>query len=74
MGLSDISIEIARVKSAMISAAKHVVLLADSSKFPTRAFARVAPLSAIHCLITDTGFPNDAVRQLTAAGIEVQRV
>jgi DeoR family transcriptional regulator, aga operon transcriptional repressor len=74
MGLSDVSIEVARVKSAMISASKQVVLLADSSKFPTRAFARVAPLSAIHCLITDTGFPDDAARQLTAAGIEVQRV
>jgi DeoR/GlpR family transcriptional regulator of sugar metabolism len=73
-GLSDISLEVARVKSAMFSAAKHVVLLADSSKYPTRAFARVSPLAEIDCLITDLGFPEEAARELQAQGVEVQRV
>jgi DeoR/GlpR family transcriptional regulator of sugar metabolism len=73
-GLLDVSIEVARIKRTMISAAEKVILLADSSKFPTRAFARVASLSAINCLITDTGFPEDAARQLAAQGIELLRV
>lgn len=73
-GLSDVSIEIARVKAAMVSAAKRVILLADSSKFPKRAVARVVPLSDIHVLITDTGFPEEAAGQLAARGIEVRRV
>ncbi len=74
MGLSDISLEVARVKTAMISAAKYVVLLADSTKYPTRAFARVAPLSDVDCLITDSGFPEEAAREIMAKGIEVRRV
>ena len=73
-GLSDVSLEVARVKSAMFSAAKHVTLLADSSKYPSRAMARVAPLSEIDCLIIDTGFPPKAVRNLAAKGIHVQLV
>jgi DeoR family transcriptional regulator of aga operon len=73
-GLSDVSIEVARAKRTMISAAKQVILLADSGKFPTRAMARVAPLSAVHCIITDTGFPEETARQLEAQNIEVRRV
>jgi DeoR/GlpR family transcriptional regulator of sugar metabolism len=73
-GLSDVSLEVARVKMAMFSAARHVTLLADSSKYPSRAMARVAPLSDIDCLITDGGFPENAVRQFTSKGIEVRRV
>jgi DeoR/GlpR family transcriptional regulator of sugar metabolism len=73
-GLSDVSLEVARVKSAMISAAKYVTLLADSSKYQTRAFARVAPLTEVDCLITDVGFSEDAARQFEAGGIKVLRV
>jgi len=73
-GLSDVSVEVARVKRTMISAAKQVFLLADSGKFPTRAMARVAPLSAIHCIITDTEFPQETAEQLEAQNIEVRRV
>ena len=73
-GLSDVSLDVARVKAAMISAASYVVLLADSTKYPTRAFARVAPLSDIDCLITDRGFPEEAAEEMAAQGIEIHRV
>lgn len=73
-GLSDVSIEVARVKHTMISAAKQVILLADSGKFPTRSMARVAPLSIVNCIITDTGFPEEIAQQLAAQNIEVRRV
>jgi DeoR family transcriptional regulator of aga operon len=73
-GLSDLSIEVARVKRTMISSAKQVILLADSGKFPPRALARVAPLSAVHCIITDTGFPEEIAQQLMDQNIEVRRV
>jgi len=74
VGLSDVSIDVARVKAAMVSAANRVVLLADSTKYATRAVARVAPLSRIDCLITDSGFPEDAVHNLAALDVEVIRV
>jgi len=73
-GLSDVSLEVARIKRVMISTAKQVILLADSAKFLTRSMARVAPLSAINYLITDTGFPVEIVQQLAAQNIEVRRV
>jgi DeoR family transcriptional regulator of aga operon len=73
-GLSDVSLEVARVKAAMVSASNYVVLLADSTKYQTRAFARVVPLSDIDCLITDRGFPEEAAQQMAAQGIKVHRV
>ena len=73
-GLSDPSIEVARVKAAMISAAKEDVLLADSTKYPARALARVAPLSVVSLLITDTGLPEEAAQRLMGTGIKVMRV
>ncbi len=73
-GLSDVSLDVARVKAAMIAASQSVVLLADSSKFPMRALARVAPLCEIDCLITDTAFPDEATARMEGLGIEVQRV
>ncbi len=57
-----------------VSAAREVVLLADSSKYRGRALARVAPLSAVSQLIIDTGLPDEAAQRLAAAGIEVLRV
>src|ERR1035438_6173318 len=71
-GLSDVSIEVARVKRTMISAGQQVILLADSGKFTMRALARVAPLTAVHCIITDTGFPEEIAKQLADLNIDVR--
>jgi len=49
-GFLDISVEIARVKLAMIRIARQVVLVADSMKYAQRALAKVAPLSSVHTL------------------------
>lgn len=59
-GIVDTSIEIARVKQAMIQTAGEVILLADSSKWTTRcpqAFARVALLTAVQTVVTDSDMP-----------------
>jgi len=37
----------------MISSAKEVILVADSTKFNRIAFARVAPLNILHQIVTD---------------------
>ncbi len=73
-GLLDVSVEVARIKSAMIASARQVILLADSSKWGVRALARVAPFSAVHTWITDTDLPLDVAEQLQAHGTQVQRV
>ncbi len=72
LGIVDSSIEVARVKRAMIQAARQVILLADSSKWQADrrdAFMRVAPLTAVDHIISDTGLPED-VRQ----GLERLRI
>jgi len=71
LGLTDTSIEIAHVKQAMIRAARRVILLADSSKWRRAAFVKVAPLSAIHTVVTDSDLPDDARAAFEHVGVEV---
>ncbi|PTM57566.1 DeoR family transcriptional regulator [Desmospora activa DSM 45169] len=61
----------ARIKQQMIQAAREVVLLCDSSKLGQTAFTHVAPLQAVHRLITDKGASPDIVREMEEQGVEV---
>jgi len=71
IGLTDASLEIARVKQAMTRAARQVILLADSSKWGRIAFAKVVPWSSVHTFITDTALPVEARATLERLGIEL---
>lgn len=73
-GIVDVSVEGARVKAAMIQAARRVVLMADSSKWERPALACVAPLSAIHTLISDDDIPDFARAALARHNIELIEV
>lgn len=70
-GVTDTSIEIAQVKQAMIRAARQVILLADSSKWGQIAFAKVAPLRAIHTMVTDSNLTQEARIAIERMGIEL---
>ena len=72
--LSDTSIELAAMKRAMIAAARHVVLLADSSKFQPAAFSRICDISAVHELVTDEGAHAADVARLRDLGLTVTLV
>lgn len=74
LGMMDVSVEVARVKRAMIQAARQVIVLADSTKFGKRALAKVAPLSAANSLITDDGLSQHDSERIAALGVEVVRV
>lgn len=54
-----------------IRVAKRAVVVTDSSKFERLAKARVAPLGAVHLLITDAGLTGDWRIRLEANGVEV---
>lgn len=57
--------------AAMIDIADRTVLLVDSSKFDTEAFARIAPLDRIQHLVTDAE-PTGALREaLDAAEVQI---
>jgi DeoR family fructose operon transcriptional repressor len=80
MGTNGISVERglttpdtaeASVKKALIDAARRTVVLADHSKFGREDFARVAPLSAIDTVITDSGLDPELAEDMENAGPRV---
>ncbi|MCS6835393.1 MAG: DeoR/GlpR family DNA-binding transcription regulator [Anaerolineae bacterium] len=62
------------VKRTMVARAKRVALLADSSKFGKTLSLSVAPLHALHVLVTDTGLSEEHAAAIQALGVEVLRV
>lgn len=73
-GLTEYNLEDAEVKRNMIQNCERCILLTDSRKFGLKTFASVAPLSAVHEIVTDVGL-EDAYRQaLEEQGIVVHIV
>ncbi len=70
-GLTEFNLEDAWVKKAMLGSAKECTVVADASKLGNIAFASVAPLSAIHRLITDSSADPEFVARLRERNIEV---
>jgi DeoR family transcriptional regulator of aga operon len=58
----------------MMDVAGVVVVVCDSSKFGRRSLSSIAPLSAVHHLITDRGIRKLDLAALKKAGIEVTLV
>ena len=67
-GLTTPDVAEARVKRALMEASRRTVVLADHSKFGREEFARVAPLSLVDTIITDSGIDQDLTEDLEAAG------
>jgi DeoR/GlpR family transcriptional regulator of sugar metabolism len=70
-GLTYPSFEEVDAKRAMVAAASEVILLADHSKFGREALVRVAPLSAVHRIVTSPGVAGDELAAIRDLGIEV---
>lgn len=64
----------AKVNREMIKISRRTVLVADSSKFGRRSLSQIAPLSAIHEVITDSKIPKADLNELSDAGIKVTAV
>ena len=58
----------------IIQSGPEVILLADHSKFDKISTAFVAPLTAVHKIITDSGVPFERIQEIRALGIEVLQV
>ncbi|ALE93549.1 D-beta-D-heptose 1-phosphate adenosyltransferase [Arthrobacter alpinus] len=61
----------AATKTAMVRAARQVVILADASKLGAETLVRFATLEEVDTLITTTEPSPDLAAALTAAGVEV---
>ncbi|MFC5722035.1 DeoR/GlpR family DNA-binding transcription regulator [Streptomyces gamaensis] len=72
-GLTTPDLAEAAVKRAAASAARRVVLLADSAKYGQRHFARFADLSQVDVLVTDAGLAPQDAAVIEAAGPAVVR-
>ena len=64
----------AKVNREMIKISRRTVLVCDSSKFGRRSLSQIAPLSAIHEVITDNKIPKADLNELSDAGIKVTAV
>lgn len=62
-GITAPTIEKAALKREMIRAAEQVFLVADTSKFEQKAFAKVCDLASITGIITDNSLPNELYTQ-----------
>ncbi|MFP5111332.1 DeoR/GlpR family DNA-binding transcription regulator [Bacillaceae bacterium C204] len=53
-GLSDFNESQALLKKHMMEIADETILMVDSTKFGTRSFSQIAPISTIDCIISDS--------------------
>ena len=73
-GVTNLNFAEAEVKSAMIRAAREVVIVADGSKIGVVEAARICAVSETDVILTDASAPADAVAQLEQAGTTVHCV
>ena len=71
-GLMEAHAGEAAIKRIIIGNALRTVVLVDSSKFGVTATHRIAPLSAVHAVVTDSQAPADMVAQMRQQGIDVR--
>jgi DeoR family transcriptional regulator, aga operon transcriptional repressor len=70
-GISTPNPEEAHLNKLMIDISKQVIVVTDSSKFKKRSFMHLAPMSQVHTVITDSNIPEDELKNLQNAGVEV---
>ena len=70
-GLTYPLLEEVDAKRAMIEAAGEVILLADHSKFGRQALVRVAPITAVHRIVTTPGIDPDEATAIRDLGIDL---
>ncbi len=70
-GLTTPNLLEAKVNRVMMEVARRTVVICDSSKFGRRSLSLIAPPSAIHHVITDSGATKADLRVLRDLGIEL---
>ena len=73
-GLTTSNAPEAHLNAAMIRAARQTIVVTDSSKFGLRSFGRIADLSDIDRVITDSGVSDAVLRRCEEIDLPVQVV
>ena len=70
-GITTTEMREASLNQKMIAAAQKTIVLADSSKFGRRGFAKIADIDAVDFIITDAGVSPKVVKRVEDRGIEL---
>lgn len=70
-GLSTTDMREAEINRAMMKSAQKIIVLADSTKFGRRGFAKICNIEDIDIIITDNRLPQPTRDQIEAMGIEL---
>lgn len=70
-GFTTTDMREAELNQQMMRAAQKVIVLADSTKFGRRGFAKIGNIEDIDMVITDSGVNPNVVKQIKEHGIEV---
>ena len=71
LGAYTPNIEEAYLNEIMISIAKEVILVADSSKFGRKSLTFICPVSSINTIVTDDGLSETNRKKLEDSGVRV---
>ena len=70
-GLTEYNLEDAETKQILIQSAREKIVVADGSKFGLTTFASVAPIQAVHTVVTDRSAPEDMIQKLRESDVTV---
>lgn len=70
-GITTTDLREAELNQKMMQAAQKTIVVADSSKFGRRGFAKIGNIEDIDLIITDSHVPDTIVRKIEELGIEL---
>ena len=70
-GVTGFNLNLIEIRKSIIELSKEVIVLADGSKFEKTGVAPVAPLSAVHRLVTDSSISAETRTMLESRNIEL---
>lgn len=73
-GITTTDMQEASLNRVMMHTAQKTIVLADSSKFRRRGFAKIADITDVDMIITDSGIPDNIARCIEETGIELKIV
>lgn len=70
-GITTTDMREAALNQKMMAAAQKTIVLADSSKFGRRGFAKIADIDAVDIIVTDSGISPKTAKKVEDLGIEL---
>lgn len=70
-GITTTEMREATLNQKMMASAQKTIVLADSSKFGRRGFAKIADMDAVDIIITDAGVSPTVIKKVEDLGIEL---